>query len=130
VIRLEPWAAATVAATVCFVISGLWYSPLLFGRVMLTELGRTDQPSRATGTLLAVPASIAAALGLGSLTASAEAADVLHALVIAAIIWGAFVVGIELPALSLDRAPRVFAIRAGHKLVVLLGMALVYGLWT
>ena len=128
-IRFEPFWPTAVAATLCFLIGGLWFSPLLFGKAWMKELHVDREPSRAVGALLAIPATIAAAVGLGVLTASAHATDVPTALAVAGTVWISFIVGIELPALYLENAPRRFAIGAGHKLVVLTTMAIVYGLW-
>jgi hypothetical protein len=87
VIRFEPLAAVGVAAAICFVIGGRWLSLLLFRTALLSELGVTDEASRATGALLAIPASIRAAFGLGVLTACANAADLPNALLVAGIAW-------------------------------------------
>ncbi len=128
-IRFEPFPAVLVAALACFVIGGLWFSPLLFGKEWLRELRVTDEPSRAIGAILAVPAALGAAFGLGVLTASADIVDVPRALMVGALVWACFVVAIELPALALEKAPRRFAIHAGHKLVIYLAMATIFGLW-
>lgn len=128
-IRSESLGAVLVAAGVCFVIGGLWFSPLLFGQAWLEELRVTGEPSRALGALLAVPASLLGAFGLGVIVASAHITDVPKALTLAILVWVCFVAGLELPALSLERSPRRFAIGAGHKLVVLAAMATVFELW-
>lgn len=128
-IRFASAAPCAVAAALCFVVGGLWFSPALFGRPWVEELHVRAEPSRALGAMVAIPASIAAAVGLGALTASARVTGLPAALAVAGIVWICFIVGIELPALFLEKAPRRFAIGAGHKLVVLTGMGVVFGLW-
>jgi len=128
-ISFEPLSAALVAALASFAIGGLWFSPLLSGNAWLRELHVTGEPSRTMGAVLAVPSALGAAFGLGVLTTSAHITDVRRALFVGVLVWACFVVAIELPSLALEKAPRRFAIYAGHKLVVYLAMATVFGLW-
>jgi hypothetical protein len=37
------WIAVLVAAVACFLLGGLWYSPLLFGKAWQRETGLTDE---------------------------------------------------------------------------------------
>jgi len=37
------WIAVVVAAVACFVLGGLWYSPVLFGKAWQHETGLTDE---------------------------------------------------------------------------------------
>jgi hypothetical protein len=37
------WIAILVAATACFLLGGLWYSPVLFGKAWQRETGLTDE---------------------------------------------------------------------------------------
>lgn len=73
-------------------------------------------------------ASLAAAFGLGVVLASANITDVPRSLLVAVLVWVCFTVAIELPAFALERAPRRFAIGAGHELLVYLAIAVVFGL--
>lgn len=129
-LRSEPVAAVVTAAVVCYVIGGLWFSPALFGKIWMRELRVTDEPRRSTGALLAIPASLAAAFGLGVVIASANITDLPRSLIVAVLVWACFTVAIELPAFALERAPRRLAIGAGHKLVAYLAIAAVFGLWS
>ena len=127
-LRLEPIGATLAATAACFAVSGLWFSPAMFGKAWLRELHVTDAGGRATGALAAIPASLIAALALGTLTASAHATSVLACLAVALIVWTAFA-AIQLPAVLLERTPRRFSIDAGHKLAAYTVMCIVFGLW-
>ena len=37
------WIAVVVAAVACFLLGGLWYSPVLFGKAWQRETGLTDE---------------------------------------------------------------------------------------
>jgi hypothetical protein len=37
------WVAVVVAAVACFLLGGLWYSPVLFGKAWQRETGLTDE---------------------------------------------------------------------------------------
>lgn len=129
-IHTAPWGAVAVAALVCFVTGGIWYSPPLFGTRMLSEVGiDPSSANRASGALLAIPQSLLAAFGLGVILASASVTSLNPALGIAAIVWVTLLVGFELPAIAVEGKARLFAMRSGHHLVALLGMAVVFGLW-
>ena len=41
------WIAVVVAAVACFLLGGLWYSPVLFGKVWNREAGRGENPQKA-----------------------------------------------------------------------------------
>jgi len=125
-----PIGAVVAAAASSFVIGGLWFSPLVFGRVWLRELHASELPqSRAVGALLAIPASLGAAFGLGVLIASTHADTLWRGIVLASLVWLAFAVAIHLPAAYLEHAPRRFAIDIGHQLVVFLTMGSILGAW-
>jgi hypothetical protein len=40
------WLAVVVAAIACFLLGGLWYSPVLFGKAWQRETGLTDEKLR------------------------------------------------------------------------------------
>ena len=129
-LHLAPWPAVLVAAAVCFVIGGLWFSPILFGTRWLQELHVANpEASRAVGALLALPAAFVAALVLGLLIRSAGVSSAAGGAGMGVIVWGGFGIAIHLPAIFLERAPARTAIDAGHKFVVYVAMGAIIGAW-
>ena len=126
----ESFPAVATAAPVCFVIGGVWFSPLLFGKARMGELRVTGEPSRSPGAILAIPASLAPSFRLGVILASAKVTELPPSLLVAVIVWACFTDAIELPGLVLERAPLKLAIGVDHKLLVYLGFAPVFALWT
>lgn len=119
-----------VAAAICFVAGGLWFSPPFFGNTWIKELdANPKQLNPAAGALLAIPASVIAALGMGVLVASSHVSSVYGGIGIALIVWLAFAVAIHLPAAYLEQAPKRFLIDTGHKLLVYMLMGAILGVW-
>ena len=49
------WLAVFVAAIVMFVLGGLWYSPVLFGKKWLSLQGKTEEQERAQAAAANMP---------------------------------------------------------------------------
>ena len=129
-LHLAPWTQVLVAATCCFLVGGLWFSPLMFGNRWVQELDAGDRAeSRVAGALLAVPAALATAVALGVLIRSTDVHSLGMGVVIGLLVWGAFAVAIHLPAFYLEHAPVRTAIDVGHKPIVYVLIGAIIGGW-
>ncbi len=123
--------AILVAALTSFVIGGLWYSPILFGKAWMAENGFTEQDTQGNmgmifGTTfvlaLIIAFNLAAFLGpeatfTWGLTAGA----------LAGIGWVAAAIGILY--LFERKSMRLFLINAGYHAVTFTVMGGILGLW-
>lgn len=123
--------AILVAALISFVIGGLWYSPILFGKAWMEENGLTEQDTQGNmglifGTTfvlsLIIAFNLAAFLGpdasfVWGLTAGA----------LAGIGWVAAAIGILY--LFERKSMRLFLINAGYHAVTFTIMGGILGLW-
>lgn len=117
-----------LAALVCFLIGGLWFSPLLFATPWMEELKVQDQSTnRVMGAAVAIPQSLLSAFVLGTLLASARVTDAGHGILFGLLVWLGFCVAVHLPAAYLEGAPRRFAIDIGHKLAICVAMGAILG---
>jgi hypothetical protein len=129
-LHFSPWAPVLVAATGCFLVGGLWFSPVMFGNRWIEELDAGDRAEgRAAGALLAVPAALVTAIVFGVLIRSADVHSLGLGVVVGLMVWAAFAVAIHLPAFYLERAPVRTAIDVGHKLIVFVLMGAIIGGW-
>ncbi|MEQ9813301.1 MAG: DUF1761 domain-containing protein [Azospirillaceae bacterium] len=125
------WLAVVAAALSMFVVGGLWYSPLLFGRAWQRAAGLGDGDLRGGS-----PAAIFGGAFVLSLLMAANLAffvaggdlgtTVLYALA-AGLGWAAF--GLGIIALFERRPPAYFLINGGYLTIGFVAMGLVLGLW-
>lgn len=125
------YLAVLVAALISFLIGGLWYSPVLFGKPWMEEMGFTDEDTKGNmgmifGTTfvlsLIIAFNLAAFLGpdanfVWGLTAGA----------LAGIGWVATALGILY--LFERRSMRLYLINAGYHAVTFTLMGGLLGLW-
>lgn len=125
------WLAIFTAALVSFVVGGLWYSPLLFGRAWMAENGFSDDDLRGNMgrvfTLSFVLALIIAVNLAAFLGPEATFAWGLTAGALAGIGWVAAAIGILY--LFERKSLRLFAINAGYHAVTFTLMGGILGLW-
>ena len=131
--------AVVVSALVSMVIGGLWYSPLLFVKAWLKELGLTEKnmkemkkkcsPMKSMGWMavftLVMGYVIAILLGklglIGDVASSAK---------IGALLWLGLCVPCQISTVLFEgRSLRYFAITAAHTLVVTVVMSSIIGAW-
>lgn len=125
------WIAIFVAALISFVIGGLWYSPLLFGKAWMKEMGFSEEDTqgnmgRIFGTTFVlsfiIALNLAAFLGPEPTLAWGLAAGAL-----AGIGWVATAVGI-LYAFE-RKSLRLYLIDAGYHALTFTLMGGLLGLW-
>lgn len=126
------WIAVLVAALVSFVIGGLWYSPILFGKAWMAENGFVEadvegEMGRIFGTAFVL--SFIIALNLAAfLGPEATLGWGLAAGALAGIGWVAAALGILY--LFERRSMRLFLINAGYHAVTFTVMGGILGLWS
>jgi len=127
------YIAVLVSAVVAFVIGGMWYSPLLFGKAWQRETGLTDDrlqrrnPGKIMGTAfvltLIMAFNLAAFLGSGprdvvwGITAGA----------LAGIGWVALSFGVTY--LFEERSMKLFLINAGYHAIAFMVMGGILNVW-
>ena len=125
------YLAVVVAALISFLIGGLWYSPVLFGKAWMQELGFTDDDTKGNmgmifGTTFVLSLIIAFNLA-AFLGPEADFAWGLTAGALAGIGWVATALGILY--LFERRSMRLFLINAGYHAVTFTLMGGLLGLW-
>jgi hypothetical protein len=127
------WLAVLAAAISMFVIGGLWYSPMLFGKQWQAAAGLTDEQvksgNRALIFGLAFVFSLLMAANLAFFLAAPEItlATAIGYSVAAGLGWAAF--GLAVIALFERRPLAYFLINGGYLTVAFAVMGLILGLW-
>ena len=127
------WIAVLAAAVSAFVLGGLWYSPVMFGRAWMAANGLSDQDLRkgSMGKIFAIAfvlalvmaANLAMFLAQPGTTASWGAA----AGFLAGFGWVALAIGMI--ALFERRSWKYVLINAGYMTVAFIVMGLILGAW-
>lgn len=124
--------AVIVAALSMFLIGGLWYSPKVFGKLWLKELGK-DKSFLETGNMKAIFGgafllALVMAFNLAGFISGYESwIWGLIGGVLAGLGWVAMSIGIIY--LFERRSFKIFAINAGYIVVSFIIMGLILGLW-
>jgi Protein of unknown function (DUF1761) len=127
------WMAVIAAAVATFVIGGLWYSPLLFGRAWMGENGLTPEALR-TGNRakifgLSFVFSLAMAANLAMFLSDAKTTTTWGALAGFLAGFGWVALGIAVIALFERRSWKYVMINGGYMTVAFVAMGLILGAW-
>src|SRR5438270_11177785 len=119
---------AILAATVaCFILGGLWYSPILFAKPWMTGMGYDVNDKAAMDEVRkkspvpmfasAFVASLIAAVILSRLFSALAVTDVMRGVKIGVAVWLGFVATVQLTgAVAAKRPPLVYFIDTGYQL--------------
>jgi hypothetical protein len=127
------WLAVFAAAIACFVIGGLWYSPLLFGPAWMRANGFTeDQLKRGSPVIIFGVAFVLSLLMAANLAVFLGGPEVtlqfaLAASVAAGLGWAAL--GLGVVAMFERRPWSYILINGGYLTVAFAAMGLILGLW-
>jgi len=129
--------AVIVAAIASFVLGMLWFSPVLFGKAWMKEMGITAEKIEASKKkgmakemIVAVINAIVAAYVLAYFLGIAALAGVGSPITIAILIWLGFMATIFVDGvLWEEKSMRLFAIQSGNRLAAVILMTLIVGLW-
>ena len=126
------WLAILVAAFVPMVLGALWYSPVLFARPWMREIGRSpeDLTGASLGYGLSALAAIVTSYVLARVVRWAEVDDLLNGALVGLLLWLGFVATIvAVQTYFGGRSRTLWAIDAGYWLVSLLVMGAIHGAW-
>jgi len=133
------WLAVLVAGISTMVVGFLWYSPLLFAKPWMREMGydpndkaKTQEMQKSAGPAYAgsLAAGFLSAFTLGLILHGLGAQDVHFGIMASFHIWLGFVATVQFTsALFMKHSMKLFAINTGYQLVCYLVMGTVLTLW-
>ena len=127
------WLAVLAAAVATFIIGGLWYSPILFGKVWMRANGFTDEQAAGFNKARAFGCSLVLALlmsaNLAAFLADPETTVVwgITAGLLAGFGWVA--AGIAIIALFENRSWTYIFVNGGYQIVAFVTMGAILGAW-
>ena len=131
-----PLLGVLVASIAVFVIGGLWYSPLLFGRIWLRVNGYTpehvEQIRRGIGRAYAVSFAcyLVMATVLALLIGATETTTALGGIRLGAVCWLGFAATIGLTANMFSEKPlAAYLLDSGYHLVYISTMGAILAIW-
>ena len=133
------WLAVLVAAISTMVVGFLWYSPLLFAKPWMREMGydptdkaKTDEMKKTAGPAYfgSMIAGLLTAFTLALFLEALHVQDLHHGLAVSFHAWLGFVATVQLTgALFTKQSMKLFAINTGYQLVCFLVMGTILTLW-
>jgi len=127
------WLAVVAAALSMFIIGGLWYSPILFGRVWQRANGFTDEQvknfnkARAFGGAFFLALVMAANLAMFLADSKTTVLWGMTAGALAGLGWVA--AGFAVVALFENRSWPYILVNAGYQIVAFVSMGAILGAW-
>jgi len=133
------WIAILVAAVSTMILGFLWYSPLLFAKPWVREMGydlndkaKIEEMRKGAGPAYAgsFAASLISAFTLALILHGLHARDLHFGLMASFHVWLGFVATVQLTgALFMKQSMRLFAINTGYQLVCYLAMGTILSVW-
>ena len=133
------WVAILVAAVSTMVVGFLWYSPLLFAKPWMREMGydpndeaKTEEMKKSAGKAYggSFVASLISAFTLALVLHGLRAEDWHFGIMASFHIWLGFVATVQFTgALFMKQSMKLFAINTGYQLVCYLVMGVILTLW-
>jgi hypothetical protein len=133
------WVAILVAAVSTMVVGFLWYSPLLFAKPWMREMGydpndkaKTEEMKKSAGRAYggSFVASLISAFTLALILHGLRAEDLHFGIMASFHIWLGFVATMQFTgALFMKQSMKLFAINTGYQLVCYLVMGTILTVW-
>ena len=133
------WLAVLAAAISTMVVGFLWYSPLLFAKPWMREMGydpndkaKTDEMKKTAGPAYAgsMAAGLLSAFTLALILHGLRAEDLHFGIMASFHIWLGFVATVQFTgALFMKQSMKLFAINTGYQLVCYLVMGTILTVW-
>lgn len=133
------WLAVFVAAIAAMVLGFLWYSPLLFAKAWIREMGydmndkaKMEEMRKSAGPAYAgsFVASLVSAFTLALILHGLRAENLHFGLMAGFHIWLGFVATVQFTgALFAKQSMKLFAINTGYQLVCYLAMSTILTVW-
>ena len=131
--------AIFVAAISTMVVGFVWYSPILFAKPWMREMGydpndkaRVQEMQKSAGPayLGSFVASLVSAFVLALFLHEMHAQDLYYGLLVGFHVWLGFVATVQLTGvLFMKQSMKLFAINTGYQLVCYLVMGAIIGVW-
>lgn len=130
------YIAIAVSAVAAQAIGAAWYSPLLFGKAWMTEVGLSAEQLSGRGRqarigyLVAVLGSLIAAWVLAMLVQASGATNIVDGIVLALMVGVGFVASaMAVNYVFESKSLRIFLINAGYPVLSVLIMGVILTLW-
>ena len=133
------WVAILVAAISTMIVGFVWYSPLLFAKAWVREMGydkndkaKMEEMRKSAGPAYAgsFAASLLSAATLALVFHAMRLEDLPHGLMAGFHIWLGFVATVQFTgALFMKQSMKLFAINTGYQLVCYLVMGAILSVW-
>lgn len=126
------YLAVLVATLVAYFFGALWYSPLLFGNTWMAALGKSKEelPAPTLPMVISFILTFVTALGLALLIKGLGIATLLEGILIGLVVAIAFIVTNTLSEyLYSGESMKLFWIHAGYRVVYILIMGAILGVW-
>ena len=133
------WLAILVAAIATMVVGFLWYSPLLFAKPWMREMGydpndkaKTQEMQKSAGPAYAgsFVASLISAFTLALILHGLNTQGLDFGLMVSFHVWLGFVATVQFTgALFMKQSMKLFAINTGYQLVCYLAMGAILTAW-
>jgi hypothetical protein len=133
------WVAILVAAVSTMVVGFLWYSPLLFAKPWMREMGydpndkaKTEEMKKSAGKAYggSFVASLISAFTLALILHGLRAEDLHFGIMASFHIWLGFVATVQFTGvLFMKQSMKLFAINTGYQLVCYLVMGMILTVW-
>lgn len=126
------YLAVLVATLVAYFFGALWYSPILFGNVWKQALGksREELPAPTLPMLIGFILTFVTALGLALLIKSLGVNTLIGGVLVGLVVAIAFIVTNTLSEyLYSGQSMKLFWIHAGYRVVYILIMGAILGVW-
>lgn len=132
-IPINFWAVLA-AGVASFIVGSAWYSPVLFGKIWIQLMGRTEEDIKKSSPVRAMTINfiltLITAYVLAHFAQYAEAATVVDGLTLGFWVWLGFVATIGYNTVIFEgKSNRLFAINTGYQLLSLLVMAAILSVW-
>ncbi len=133
------WLAVLVAAISTMIVGFLWYSPLLFAKPWMREMGydpndkaKTQEMQKSAGRAYAgsFVASLISAFTLALILHGLRTEDLHFGLMASFHVWLGFVATVQFTgALFMKQSMKLFGINTGYQLVCYLVMGIILSAW-
>jgi hypothetical protein len=133
------WLAVLVAGISTMIVGFVWYSPLLFAKAWMREMGydpddkaKTQEMQKSAGPAYGASfvAGLLSAFTLALILHGLQAKDLHVGLMLGFHVWLGFVATVQLTgALFARQSMKLFAINTGYQLVCYLLMGAILSLW-
>jgi len=130
--KINFWAAA-VSAIVYFVLGGLWYSPVLFSKRWVKELGIVIDPEKRPNVVAPMLGQLVSSFfytaGMVFIISTTGCKSIYHPLIVSLVVIFGFIIPLNTGTLLFKAKPVLFLIEAGYQAIGTIIISLILGFW-